>query len=194
MEEWTNAVLSIQSVKSIKTGIGAHRACREIIYQSIFERVQRMEKVKRNGWKVVFLVVAALMCSHVLFGDAANWDPPGPPAPTMTSLDAIQSAVEGASCGVSEREGYFKKLNLVGPIVSEDLLTVPDGKRFVLLQLYYESGTGIGWSLLVNGSLLLDESILRSGADAAGGIHDFHLNFPDRCVVVEPSHTLAVSL
>jgi hypothetical protein len=142
-----------------------------------------MEKIKRNGWKVAFLaVVGALMCSHVIFGDAANWDPPGPPAPTMTSLDAIQSAVEDASCGVSEREGYCQFLSV--EYGTHTLFTVPTGKRFVLLKLFVPRTNA--WYLRVDGEALIHYAIAQTSSTAASYMWDF----PDRCVVVDPGQVL----
>jgi hypothetical protein len=138
-----------------------------------------MEKVKRNGWKVAFLVVAALMCSHVIFGDAANWDPPGAPAPTMASLDEIYAAVSTASSGIAEREGYAEPFHYTTIGDYQVIHTVPPGKRLVLLKLFVESG--VNWKLSAN-----DTEVLRGdsiGSRYSGGGTSYTWDFPDRCVV-----------
>jgi hypothetical protein len=150
-----------------------------------------MEKVKRNGWKLAFLAVAALMCSHVIFGDAANWDPPGPPAPTMTSLEGIYAAVSTASSGIAEREGFCQYFE-VPKNSTVEILTVPAGKRFVLLKLHF-TGPYLShyttWHLTVDDSLFIAgiiNEVVRTTETSYSPVHDF----PDRCVVVNAGQTL----
>jgi hypothetical protein len=141
-----------------------------------------MEKVKRNGWKVAFLAVAALMCSHVIFGDAANWDPPGPPAPTMTSLDAIYNVM---SPGTLRKEGFAKYFDCP-PATTTTILTVPSGKRFVLRKLWviFEP---LDWRIDGGSDLHFDAKIVTT---ASGGYKSYMLDFPDGCAVVEGPNNL----
>jgi hypothetical protein len=146
-----------------------------------------MEKIKRNGWKVAFLAVAALMCSHVLFGDAPNWDPPGPPAPTMTSLDAIYNAM---SPGISQREGYCRYFP-APPVTTSTVLTVAAGKRFVLRKLHVAQAA-LAWSIAGGPNLNIDARIAYAAYQPSGSGDGYQLiwDFPDGCVVVEGPNDL----
>lgn len=150
-----------------------------------------MEKVKRNGWKVALLVVIGLMCSHVMFGDADNWNPPGPPAPTMKSLDAIYEAVASMSPGISEREGYCKYFICPSGGAVTTILSVPTGKRFVLRKLSVTQSAEV-WSISGGPNLHIDAHICytayRSGA--ASDDYEFMWDFPDGCAVVEGPNDL----
>jgi hypothetical protein len=169
-----------------QAGIGAHRAHRAIIYQSINVcRRKKMEKVKRNGWKVAFLAVAALMCSHVLFGDAANWDPPGPPAPTMTSLDEIYNAM---SPSISQRQGFAKHFHCPAAATTT-ILTVPSGKRFVLRKLQVGM-RAYEWEISGGPNLHIDARICYTKEDNAGDHFDLIWDFPDGCAVVDGPNDL----
>jgi hypothetical protein len=134
-----------------------------------------MEKVKKNGWKVAFLAVVALMCSHVIFGDAANWDPPGPPAPTMTSLDAIYNAM---SPSISQREG-FARYFICPPNTTTTILTVPSGRKFVLRKVSVQQIT-LNWRILGGPNLHI------VGGDELVAMREF----PDGCAVVEGPNDL----
>jgi hypothetical protein len=164
----------------------------------LFLGEKEMEKVRRNGWKLAFLALIALMCSHIIFGDAANWDPAAPPGPTMTSLDAIYSAIGTASSGIAEREGYVQDFHYTAIGDIEVVHTVPTGKRFVLLNLYVQSG--LSWVLYANDNMLLHGTTINV---TAAGIESRTWDFPDRCVVFNageqvkfgnPSHACKVAL
>lgn len=143
-----------------------------------------MEKVKANGWTVVFLALIALMCSHVIFGDADNWNPPGPPAPTMKSLDAIYNAVESMSPSISQREGYCRKFSC--PSNTETtLLAVPAGRRFVLRKLWV-ANTGQTWEIFGDPNDCHIHCTIVYTGDPAETMWDF----PDGCVVVEGPNDL----
>jgi hypothetical protein len=141
-----------------------------------------MEKVKRNGWKVAFLAAMALVCSHVIFGDVDNWEHNGPPAPTMTSLDKIYDAVNTGSCGVAEREGFCGHWH-VGTGATQNVMTVPAGKNFVLLKLTASTSE---WNIIkTQWDLTLNDQPWISGQfsyfSTSEGRHTW--DFPDRCVV-----------
>jgi len=53
-----------------------------------------MEKIKRNGSKLVFIAVIALVCSWAMLGNAGSLNPSAPPAPTMKTLDEIYTKID----------------------------------------------------------------------------------------------------
>jgi len=87
---------------------------------------------------------------------------------------------------LDEREGFIKQLD-----TTSDVLTVPQGKRFVILKVltrdpFYE------WSLKINDSLFLNQNIFGHAQVANTGLAaNFDVTFPDRCVTVEQGQTLS---
>jgi len=56
-----------------------------------------MEKIKKNGSKVIFLAVIALVCSWAMLGNAGNLNPSAPPASTMHTLEEIYNQIANLS-------------------------------------------------------------------------------------------------
>ena len=81
---------------------------------------------------------------------------------------------------IDEREGFVRQLAGSG-----DVFTVPNGKRFVLLQVFNQDYLG-RWELQVDGKAILDYRIFGFNDEASPTM----VGFPDRCVVVEPGETL----
>lgn len=52
-----------------------------------------MEKIKKNGSKVVFLAVIALVCSWAMLSNAGSLNPSAPPGPTMKTLDEVEARI-----------------------------------------------------------------------------------------------------
>jgi hypothetical protein len=70
-----------------------------------------------------------------------------------------------------------------------DVLTVPAGKRFVIMQMLTREPRGSGgWNLNINDQPFLNQDIFGSGYQMGG---QYEITFPDRCVVVEPGRTLS---
>ena len=86
---------------------------------------------------------------------------------------------------VEEREGYCKIVQITSPQGQpQDVFTVPEGKRFVLLQL-------IPWGL-VNFRIQVDGNDIFDGLSVFyNGPQRYH-DFPDRCVTVNSGETLSV--
>ena len=149
-----------------------------------------MEK-KEKGTRVVIcvLVLAGLLLFSV-FAPAGNLEPNAPPGPSMKTLQEIYDACSG---GINEREGRTYYIQ-TSPNSSEDVLTVPGGKRFVLLKLHqwtHSVDTPLPyWRLEVNNKLLLQGNINYDGKIGSDIINKATHDFPDRCVVVDAGETL----
>jgi hypothetical protein len=137
---------------------------------------------------VVLLVLAGLL-GYALLTQAGNLEPSAAPAPTMKTLQQVYDA---ASAGINEREGFCQYFE-VPEDSNQVLLTVPAGKRFVLLKLHARNGPTDIWSLTVNDNLFIDGTITDDGyqtGSVSGEIMKFTHDFPDRCVVVDAGQTL----
>jgi len=80
--------------------------------------------------------------------------------------------------------GGFCEFFEIAPNSSQTILTVPEGKRFILLKLYPSIPfTNCNWELTINGDLFIDGYISYYQQ-----VHDF----PDQCVVINSGETLGV--
>ncbi len=142
-----------------------------------------MEKKKVNKSLVVVLLVLAGLLSYALLTQAGNLEPSAAPAPTMRTLGEIYDAASG---GINEREGYCKCLEVPAQ-TTETILTVPTGKRFVLLKLQAKCSNPYSWTLTVDDNILFDGNIYYRGDKDSLGYWD---DFPDRCVVLNEGEVL----
>jgi hypothetical protein len=126
---------------------------------------------------LIICIIAIVLCgllSFSLLAIAGELNPPGPPAPTMKTLDDIYKI---ASSGITEREGYIQSFEFEGASSAETLLTVPTGKRFVLLKAAWTDQYD---DLTVDDNLFVDLYAFST-----------HLaDFPDRCALVNANETL----
>ncbi len=129
----------------------------------------------------VFVLVGFLALA--LIAGAGSLEPSAPPDSTMKTLDQVYNA---ATSSVSEREGYCTTVIESGGSPT-DILTVPSGKRFVLLRLYVKNladpAHDDGWQLKVDTSLFIDGVIVDITEER-------QFDFPDRCVAVNSGKTL----
>ena len=161
-----------------------------------------MEKRNVTTNLVAALLVVIAVLGYGLIGKAGNLEPSAAPDSTMKTMQEIYDAVEATQSAVVEegssvlqREGFCKTLNVTSG--TTPVLTVPAGKRFVLLKLYaYYDVISLSWSLMVNDSTtLFDGNIVRAGSEMVMTweyIQQFIHDFPDRCVVVDGNDTLNV--
>jgi len=133
-----------------------------------------MEKKNVNTNLVVALLLLVGLLGYALLAKAGNLEPSSPPAPTMKTLDDIYNV---ASSGIAEREGYIQSFEFEGANAAETLLTVPTGKRFVLLKLAWTDEFD---DLTVDDSLFVDLNIFGT----------YLADFPDRCVLMNANETL----
>ncbi len=142
-----------------------------------------METRKAKATVVVVLLALAGLAVIFLPAYAGSLEPSGAPGPTMKTMDQVYDA---ATSSVSEREGYCTTVKEDGGSPT-NILTVPGGKRFVLLRIYVqdlaEPPNDDGWELLVDSRLLIDGAIVNIAGDK-------QFDFPDRCVAVEAGETL----
>ena len=137
-------------------------------------------ETKRKRTEVVLSLLALVgLAVFSLFAVGGSLEPSAPPGPTMKTLEEIYDAV----IGVSPREGYMQYYEVAGG-TNETFFTVPTGKEFVLLKLFFGATHSL-LSLTVNDSLFI------------GSIHypfwaDHVEDFPDGCVVVNAGETLKV--
>jgi hypothetical protein len=150
---------------------------------TFFEGAEKMETGKRGAKIVASVLVLAGFFALALIAGAGSLEPGAPPGPTMKTMDQLYGA---ATSGVLEREGYCTTVTEAGGVPT-NILTVPAGKRFVLLRIYVqdleEPPNDDGWQLLADSRLLIDGAIVNIAADK-------QFNFPDRCVAVEAGETL----
>ncbi|GEM_PF-5633436 len=146
---------------------------------------------KRNDAKgIAGLVMVLTLIGITLWALAGELEPSEPPDSTMKTLDQIYQA---ASAGILEREGFCRKFELSASSTS-DLLTVPAGKRFVLLRLnstYISNGK---WELECD-TFHFDNTVTLFQRNDAGGSTDYRYvtDFPDRCLVVDSEDSLSVT-
>jgi hypothetical protein len=148
-----------------------------------------MEAGKRETRIFVGLLVFAGFFALALLARAGSLEPNAPPGPTMKTLDQIYAAVAASGSSVSGREGYCATVeNRGGAYPATNVLTVPTGKRFVLLRIYVKNKQDPlydnAWEVYANSRLLLEGRIV----DSAEGKLVF--DFPDCCVAVESGETL----
>lgn len=113
----------------------------------------------------------------------------------MKSKSILVAAVVTLSCfgpayALDERQGFVMQLN-----DTSDVLTVPQGKRFVILQILTRS-PHYRWNLNIDGDPFLNEKIFglipHDGSYSNSGIAaNFDVTFPDRCVTVEHGQALS---
>jgi hypothetical protein len=153
-------------------------------------------KDKRTKIAAGVLALAGLL-SLLTLSTAGNLEPNAPPGPTMKTLDEIYDAVIAGSSGVSERQGYWKDVN-VGALSSYDFFTVQTGKQFVLLKVtmrgnatqpnnfnaYLTDGNDGNFSMSSRG--------MRYYEDPYSFFGFCYEDFPDRCVVVNAGSTLRI--
>jgi hypothetical protein len=146
-----------------------------------------METKKAKTTIVAGLVALAGLLWFLTMATAGDLEPSGPPGPTMNTLDQIYDA---ATSNVSERQGYCTTVIESGGTPT-NILTVPGGKRFVVLKLYVKNLTDPaydnGWELKVDTRLFIDGAIV----DITG---EKEFEFPDRCVVVNAGESLKFSI
>ena len=151
------------------------------------------KEIANTNIVVVVLVMAGLL-GYTLLVQAGNLEPSTPPAPTMKTLQEVYDAASG---GINEREGFCQYFETPADS-NQVLLTVPAGKRFVLLKLYTSniSSWPSGWTLTVNDNLFIDgDNIIKfvyQTGSANATIYRFMHDFPDRCVVVNANQVLKV--
>ncbi len=90
---------------------------------------------------------------------------------------------------LDEREGYSAVFDINQPQMT--IFTVPEGKRFVLLQLNGEPTEALFIALKVNDRMIVDaKTLFHSGYNYS----DLRYNhdFPDRCVIVNAGEILTV--
>lgn len=84
---------------------------------------------------------------------------------------------------IEEREGFFKQFS--EPVAGVyPILTVPEGKKFVLLQI---NAYNSGFCIIADSKIVIDGQALFSTVARAS--HDY----PDRCVVFESGQVLELS-
>ena len=143
---------------------------------------------KKTGIFVGVLVLAGFF-ALALIARAGSLEPSGPPGSTMKTLDQIYNAIATGTSSVSGREGYCTTVeNRGGAYPATNVLTVPAGKRFILLQIYVKNKQDPlydnAWEVYANSRLLLEGRII----DSSEGKLVF--DFPDCCVAVESGETL----
>jgi len=146
-----------------------------------------METGQRGTKIIVSALVLVGFLALALIAGAGSLEPSGPPGPTMSTLDQIYNA---ATSNVSQREGYCTTVIESGGTPT-NILTVPGGKRFVVLKLYVKNLTDPahdnGWELKVDTRLFIDGAIV----DITG---EKQFEFPDRCVAVDAGESLKFSI
>ena len=155
-------------------------------------------KTRINLVTSVSVLVASLAVTY--YALAGSIQPTDPPGSTMHSLEDIYNAIGTASAGVLEREGYCQHHTVAGNSI-ETILTVPAGKRFVLLKFNCVTPSNAGsisWALIASDPSLGDTVLLDGYArwdmyQASPGVsYRYWYDFPDRCVVVTEGQSLQI--
>ena len=134
--------------------------------------------------KKLVVVAIVLLVGYSLFAESSN--------PFETLLETQQTILDAVAS--PEREGFCQYFET--PADSNQVaLTVPVGKRFVLLKLHNVTlggGVSAQWRLTVNDNLWIDGKITYSkqefGYRTDIGTH----TFPDRCVVIDAGDILKI--
>lgn len=150
-------------------------------------------KIKAGARIIIILAVLAIFLVPVLAmaGNLGSSTAPG------VTMETSHEPYDGASGGVNEREGFLKQLTCTP--VGDEIITVPNGKRLVILQILTRDPTK-WWRLkITSGSSdeqFLDNNIFgyRSVSDSSGTseIGSFNVTFPDRCITVKQNQTLSL--
>jgi len=96
--------------------------------------------------------------------------------------------------GLEEREGFFKQLSSPGgELFTETVLTVPQGKTFVILQMLCRDPDE-RWELKIDDEVIFNhnifgwDAVISSNGNAIAA--NFDITFPDRCVTVAEGKAL----
>lgn len=145
----------------------------------------------------VMSTLLALVC--ILSLATANYrEATAPPHNLIGVLEEIRDAITPGTSDIEQREGYCQYFKMTSDS-NEVVLTVPTGKRFVLLKLYTYKERGFDthrWSLLADENMLLNghtvyASYYDSFRDPAWTMSGVQ-NLPDRCVTAEEGETLTL--
>ncbi len=149
-----------------------------------------MDASRNNAKVMVGLVMFLALAGITLWAFAGDLEPSAPPAPTMKTLDQIYQA---ASAGILEREGFCRKFDISASGTS-DIITVPAGKRFVLLRLNSTHISNGKWEMQCD-TFHFDNIITLFQRNDAGGGTDYRYvtDFPDRCLVINSEDSLSVT-
>ena len=141
---------------------------------------------------IVSLLVLIGLLGISIIAFANKLDPCAPPEATMHTLNEIYDAVNAASSGIAEREGFVKyaRVNIESAV---DMLTVVPGKRFVLLKLLCRKANGNqNWTVRAFADEVTYRYIFHGWGKPYDSSH-YMWDFPDRCVEVYPGEILRVS-
>ena len=147
------------------------------------------ERIVKTNLMVILLVLTGLMV-HSLFVQAGNLEPSAAPGSTMKNLDEIYDAVTATP---PEREPYFKEFNLNYNGSNEEIFTVPEGKRLVILKMYI---THYNWRIDTCSIGNCDytwqfETILQGSTfDGFSDTMQYVHEFPDGSIAFEGGQTL----
>ena len=148
-----------------------------------------MAKKKVSTNLVIVLLVLVGLLGYTLLVQAGSLEPTAAPAPTMKTLQEVYDA---ASAGINEREGFCQYFETPADS-NQVMLTVPTGKRFVILKLHttgYSLHSPTKWRVTVNNETLINGKIVYGGHHGGGVTQNNTHDFPDRCVTVNEGDTL----
>ena len=107
------------------------------------------KKIINANLTVILLVLVGLLAYNMVSNAGLN--PSAPPAETMKTMQDVYDAVIAESSGISQRDPLVI-CKSAGAGATVNLLTVPAGKRFVLLKWYNQDSR---FSLYVNDTTFL---------------------------------------